>query len=98
MNREEHLLTITAEECGEVAQRLTKILRFGVFETQPGNERDNNSRFYQELADLLAMVEMLEDEGITAKINPVLMTQWKMNKKKKVEHFLEYSKEQGTLE
>ena len=29
MTREEHLLTIVAEECAEVAQRATKALRFG---------------------------------------------------------------------
>jgi len=97
MNRKEHLLTIAAEECGEVAQRLTKMLRFGIFETQPGHDMDNNYRFYQELADLQATIRMLEKEGIIIYPGDVLMREWKDQKVENIEHFLEYSKEQGTL-
>jgi hypothetical protein len=97
MNRKEHLLTIAAEECGEVAQRLTKILRFGIFETQPGQDKDNNYRFYQELADLEATVELLEKEGILIYPGEDMMLKWKQKKVENIEHFLEYSKTQGTL-
>jgi hypothetical protein len=36
MTREQHLLTILAEECGEVVQRASKAIRFGLDESQPG--------------------------------------------------------------
>lgn len=97
MNRKEHLLTIAAEECNEVAQRLTKILRFGVFETQPGKNMDNNYRFYQEFADLLSVVELLEKESIIIRPTEDAINKWKKYKKEQIEHFLKYSKEQGTL-
>lgn len=100
MNRKEHILTIIAEECGEVAQRITKMLRFGVDEVTPGLEPhlDNNYRFYKEFADLLGMVEMAEDEGILISPDDDLMIKWKNDKVEKVEKYMEYSQKMGTLE
>ena len=48
MTREEHLLTIVAEECNEVAQRATKALRFSLEEIEPGQEFSNRERLFQE--------------------------------------------------
>jgi hypothetical protein len=36
MTRDEHLMTIAMEECAEVAQRVSKAVRFGMEEIQPG--------------------------------------------------------------
>jgi hypothetical protein len=44
MTREQHLLTILAEECGEVVQRASKAIRFGLDESQPGQLDDNKKR------------------------------------------------------
>lgn len=59
MTREEHLLTILAEECSEVAQRCSKALRFGLDEVQPGQTLNNCERINQELSDLMTVVHML---------------------------------------
>ena len=60
MNRTEHLITIFGEEGSEVAQRASKILRFGVDEVQPGQVKTNAERLVDEYADIIAVAEMLE--------------------------------------
>ena len=96
MTRLEHLLTIVSEECNEVAQRASKALRFGIHEVQPGQTANNLERLRLELADLFAIIEMVEDEtgfelygGTGSEIEA---------KKKKVEKFLELSRKEGTLQ
>lgn len=96
MTRTEHLLTILAEECAEVAQRATKALRFGLWEIQPGHSEANAERIMGEYSDILATVEMLCDEGKLPRIDDLRA---RMDTKKvQVEHFLKYSAELGTLE
>ena len=92
MNRLEHLLVIFAEECNEVAQETAKALRFGVNE-QRDLPTSNRERISYEFSQLLAMREMLEAEGVHIPIIPKVMS----DKKIKVEHYLLYSKECGTL-
>lgn len=59
MNESEHLLCCLAEECAEVAQRVSKALRFGLDEVQPGQSLTNAERIVGELVDLNAVVVML---------------------------------------
>jgi NTP pyrophosphatase (non-canonical NTP hydrolase) len=53
------LLTILAEECCEVGQRVSKALRFGLSEIQLGQPLDNAQRISEELGDLLGVVDEL---------------------------------------
>lgn len=93
MTRTEHLLSILAEECNEVAQRAIKALRFGLEEIEPGQDLNNAERIAQEFADLLAAIEMLQVEDVLG-----YETRDQVDAKKlKVEKFLEYSRECGTL-
>jgi NTP pyrophosphatase (non-canonical NTP hydrolase) len=95
MTRTEHLLWIVAEECAEVAQRVSKAARFGLKEVQPGQPLSNAERIVQEFDDLLAVVVMLKDEGcLPASGGKAAL----LAKKAKVEKFLRYSAECGTLE
>jgi hypothetical protein len=95
MNRKEHLLIIAAEECNEVAQRLSKALRFGLSEIEPGQQLSNSYRIKQELNDLIAVLQMIEIEtGVDFSVEPVLLTE----KQHKVHHFLKYAQQCGTLE
>lgn len=99
MTREEHLLTIAAEECAEIAQRISKALRFGMEQVQAKaghavtGEADesltNRERIRKEYSDLAATLEML---GIGAPLGS-----WMDDKRAKVERFLAYSAECGTL-
>lgn len=94
MNRQEHLLTILAEECAEVAQRASKALRFGLGEVQPGQELTNAERIVGELTDVFTVAMMLVDEG-----HLVLENQQDAEaaKRAKVEKFLQLSEQLGTL-
>jgi hypothetical protein len=92
MNRIEHLLVIFAEECIEVAQEVSKALRFGVNE-QRDLPTSNLQRIEKEFSQLLAMREMLETEGVFINIDFKVIR----DKKAKVEEYLLYSKECGTL-
>ncbi len=94
MTRTEHLLVILAEECNEAGQRIHKALRFGLNETQPGQEFTNAERIAQELADLMGVLEMLWKETSI----PGLSETGIAAKRQKVEHFLRYSAELGTLQ
>ena len=92
MNRLDHLLVIFAEECSEVAQETAKALRFGIYE-QRDLPTTNIERMGVELSQLLAMAEMLKDEGYEIPIYADVMDA----KKEKVEKYLAYSKHLGRL-
>lgn len=55
MNRLQEILTLLQEECGEVIQASTKVVRFGA---SPNNKR----QLINELGDLLGAVKMLYEE------------------------------------
>lgn len=93
MNRGEHLLTILSEECAEVTQAATKAMRFGMHE-QRDLPTSNYDRLRTELNDIYAVVEM-----VACEFDIDLEQDWDLQKakQKKVEKYLEYSKECGTL-
>ncbi len=96
MNRQEHLLSIVAEECTEVGQRASKALRFGMTEVQEGQIYDNSERILHEVSDLAGALELLygfKIDDVLAELRPRIDA-----KKEKVEKFLEYSRKVGTLQ
>lgn len=96
MKRQDHLLWILAEECAEVAHRASKAARFGIDEVKPGESLTNEDRLLAELNDLLAVVEMLQADGIVRAV--AFDRNLIAEKKARVERYLEYSRECGTLE
>jgi hypothetical protein len=96
VNRQEHLLVIVGEESVEIAQRASKALRFGLDEIQPNQEQDNFERMMAEFADLCGALELLR-QGSTIDGMVMALRQKIDAKKDKVEKFLLYSQEQGTL-
>lgn len=93
MNEQEHLLTIVAEECCEIAQRATKALRFGIDEVQPGQNLPNAERIMVEFDDLLAAIYMLQARALL----PNSVNRRIHDKQQKIEKYFAYSREQGTL-
>lgn len=57
MSRLLELLVITMEECGELTQACSKVIRYG----DTGN---NIQRLESEIGDLICMVELLKEEGV----------------------------------
>lgn len=101
MTRTEHLLTILAEEAAEVAQRVSKALRFGTGEIQPGQPLTNAERIVHEFYDLLAAYEMLHEDAMFV---PRTFTADRSargridDKKGKVEKFLAFSAGRGLVD
>ena len=52
------LLIALAEECNEVAVRISKALRFGLDEVQPGQGLTNVARISHELRDVVTLVNV----------------------------------------
>lgn len=98
MTRTEHLLVILMEECNEVAQRASKALRFGLREVEPGQELSNAERINLEYMDLITIMEILTNEDILPWISSPKLQQHVAAKSQKVEKFLVYSGECGTLQ
>lgn len=96
MNRSEHLLTCLSEECAEVAQRVSKALRFGLKEVQSGQPLSNEGRIIDELLDLAAVVRILQDEGVITRFT---LTEEDIElKRAKIERYMSISVAQGVLE
>lgn len=89
MNDTEHFLTILGEECAETAQRASKAVRFGLAEIQPGQFEDNRRRLERELAELVAVSELL---GLR------IRQEDKDAKVEKVMKYMAYAREIGTLQ
>lgn len=93
MTRKEQLLTILGEECSEVQQRCSKAIRFGLDEVQIGQTLSNKERILYELNDLFAVLEMVYKQPLVDLINEKQI----QLKKEKVETYLLYSANLGTL-
>ena len=105
MTRDEHLMSIGMEECAEVAQRLSKALRFGLAQVQPSSSADglhpaggnpsglsNCQRVQEEFADLVAVLEMLDPQLTHVTAMQIAA------KREKVEKYLRLSERCGTLD
>src|SRR5690349_25006079 len=98
MTRKEHLLIIAMEECNEVAQRISKALRFGLTEVQPDQEMNNVERINQEFNDLKAVMELLQSEEHINFRQSIEAERFQIEAKKiKIEKYLKYSESVGTL-
>lgn len=99
MRSDEYDLVCLAEELNEVskacstaAERVFKALRFTAEEIQPGQLQTNMERIVAELADVRAMIELLEEKG--------LITRKMIDEKKtaKYPRFLRYATECGAVD
>lgn len=103
MTKTEHILATLAEECAEVAQATSKALRFGLDEPEvniaryTGKGRNNRERIADEVADMVGVIEMLTELGITEIAEGLTDRERIDAKKAKVAYFLQYAIEQGAV-
>ncbi len=95
MNKKELLLDICAEECSETAVRCSKAIRFTLEEIQEGQSLTNAERIIQEFNDIVAVMEIMQQEGM---IDRVIDRDYITAKKLKVDQWLGYSRKRGTLQ
>lgn len=67
MNRLQYLFKCLEEECAEVAQRASKVQRFGIDEVQEGQDKTNLERVIEEFNDLHALMSMIANEFCTGR-------------------------------
>src|SRR3990167_10125251 len=60
LTEEQYLFTQLGEECAEVQQRISKLLRFGRDEIQEEYTESNIQRLQYEIYDMLAVLDLLE--------------------------------------
>lgn len=94
MTKTEILLTILGEECNETAQRVSKAIRFTLDEVQDGQDLTNAQRIVYEFNDIVAVMEILKEDGIFDK---VIDTDAINKKKEKIKKYLNYSISLGTI-
>jgi len=92
--RFDHTLSVLGDECGEVQQVVSKINRFGIADVNPVSLNTNWTELRIEMHDLIAVYEMVckecnEDSGIDRSLL--------QKKKDKVEKYMKYAVEIGTL-
>lgn len=58
MKKKEEMLVITMEECGELIQACSKMLRFG--------EDQDYTQLQEEIGDVMCMIEILKDGGLVS--------------------------------
>ena len=97
MDREQRLLGQLGEECGEVSKECSKANNFGLdsFYPHDPNRTTNRQLIVDELNDLMAVVEMLVEEGH-------IPENWESEEKKKlkkdkVNMFIQVSKDLGRV-
>jgi NTP pyrophosphatase (non-canonical NTP hydrolase) len=103
MNKLQYLLTKIAEESSEVAQIALKTQQFGVWELCPGLEDTNVQRIHKEFNDLLAVVEMFNEEVYNklngSKYGEVFRSEELIQQKKqKIEKYFQYSIDCGQVD
>jgi hypothetical protein len=92
MTRLEYLIGVMGEECSEIAQMTSKMNRFGPGEIFPDQPLTNAERTHLEIDDLMALIEMLNDEfNFGYRPNQDRIKQ----KKLKVEKYFKYSQSLG---
>lgn len=83
---EAEVAAILIEECAEVIQRTTKLLRFGIHEVQKDQPHDNAFRCGQEVGDLLETIQLALKYGIVTQGG---IDEGRKNKRRQLEKYLQ---------
>lgn len=100
MNYRDHLLVILMEESAEVTQTCSKALRFGLKDGYPGSGTTNLDDLRTELSQLVAVVNMLEEDlksDYSDEDSALFDAHDAKRKKEKVNKYLERSRANGRL-
>lgn len=65
----DEVMNILSEECAEVIQAVSKINRFGMDNYKPGKPKTNRQHLEEELGDLMAMIDILQEMDVVSYAN-----------------------------
>jgi len=68
-SKEKEVMDILQEECAEVIQAVSKISRFGLDNLKPGKPKTNRDHVEEELGELYAMIEILQELNVVSWTN-----------------------------
>lgn len=85
-------LALLAEECSEVIHMIGKILRFGWNDLHPDylSGPDNRQRLRSEIADVLAIIELMSNGGDLTCGDAVTMADLRYKKMQKLKKYTQY--------
>jgi NTP pyrophosphatase (non-canonical NTP hydrolase) len=82
-NQIKEVMDILQEECAEVIQAVSKISRFGLDNYKPGKPKTNRQHLEEELGDLMAMIQILQELDVVSWTNIEAAQEAKFEKLKK---------------
>jgi hypothetical protein len=97
INKTEHLMIVLSEECAELSKEVSKALRFGLNDREPGQDLTNREKIINEFNDLFSVMNMLKDYGVFED-KELLTISAIEGKKNKVLKYMEYAESVGKLE
>lgn len=98
MNNIENLFVVASEECAEMQQSISKILRFGERNHHPDRPDDTNAKeLLTEYYELQGVMEMIINQGILGHMTEEQIKYIKKNKKRKVSVYAQLSKDLGLI-
>lgn len=98
MTKNENLLVTLMEECAELQQAVSKALRFGMDGSRPGSpERNNEHDIMVEYYQLVAVMEMLNNDNVLHKFSAADKALVKIQKKINVVRHQEISESTGHI-
>ena len=89
------VMDILQEECAEVIQAVSKISRFGIDNFKPGKPKTTREHLEEELGDLQAMVDILQELDIVSFSNIERAAEAKREKLKTWSNIFKDQKEQA---
>ncbi len=98
MNKKEYLIYCAMEECNELAKELSKGVRFGMDKIEINKTYTNAERISREYYDLIAVMEMLVQEGIFSLHSGQTGKTFIQQKKVKLEGYIKLAKLRGIIE
>ena len=98
MNNIENLYIVASEECAEMQQCISKILRFGESNHHPDRPNDTNAiELLTEYYQLQSVMEMIIDHGVLGHMSEKEIESIKAKKRCKVFDYAQLSKSLGSI-
>lgn len=93
MHWDEYLLVCFTEELNETAQEASKCLRFTCMDKHPSKPHTNLQGLNKEFSQIIAVIELLEEEGISITVDRDEVE----SKKARLLQYAEHSRKLGAL-